>query len=85
MESRGRARGERSTPLAKRSWSELTLPQKVGVVLGGATQLGLLAAALADIRRRPQEEIRGSRRVWPAAAFVNFVGALSYFLSGRRR
>ena len=71
--------------MAKRSWSELTLPQKVGVVLGSATQLGLLTAALADIRRRPQEEIRGSKRVWAAAAFVNFVGPLSYFLFGRRR
>jgi hypothetical protein len=71
--------------LAKRSWSELTLSQKVGVVLGSATQLGLLTAALADIRRRPQEEIRGSKRVWAATAFVNFVGPLSYFLFGRRR
>jgi hypothetical protein len=71
--------------LAKRSWSEFTLLQKTGVVLVGATQLGLLAAALADIRRRPQEEIRGSKRAWVAAAFVNFVGPLSYFLFGRRR
>ena len=71
--------------MAKRSWSEFTLLQKTGVVLGGATQLGLLAAALADIRRRPQEEIRGSKRAWVAAAFVNFVGPLSYFLFGRRR
>ena len=71
--------------MAKRSWSEFTLLQKTGVVLVGATQLGLLAAALADIRRRPQEEIRGSKRAWAAAAFVNYVGPLSYFLFGRRR
>ena len=71
--------------MAKRSWSEFTLLQKTGVVLVGATQLGLLATALADIRRRPQEEIRGSKRAWVAAAFVNFVGPLSYFLFGRRR
>ena len=71
--------------MAKRSWSEFTSLQKTGVVLGGATQLGLLAAALADIRPRPQEEIRGSKRAWVAAAFVNLVGPLSYFLFGRRR
>jgi hypothetical protein len=69
----------------KRSWSEFTLAQKAGVALGGAVQLGLLAAALADMRRRPQQEIRGSKRARAAAAFVNFVGPLCYFLFGRRR
>ncbi len=69
----------------KRSWNDLTSPQKAGVALGGAVQLGLLAAALADIRRRPQGEVRGSKRAWAAAAFVNFVGPLCYFLFGRRR
>ena len=71
--------------MAKRSRSDLTLLQKAGVVLGGAAQLGLLAAALADMRRRPQGEVRGSKRAWAAAAFVNFVGPLCYFLFGRRR
>jgi hypothetical protein len=45
----------------------------------------LLAAALADIYRRPAEEIRGDKRLWAVVAFVNFVGPVSYFLFGRRR
>jgi hypothetical protein len=48
-------------------------------------QLGLLAAALADIHRRPGGEIRGGEHLWTAAALVNYVGPISYFLFGRRR
>ena len=51
--------------MAERSWSEFTLPQKAGVVLGGAAQLGLLAAALADIRRRLQGIFKGSPKGSP--------------------
>jgi hypothetical protein len=54
-------------------------------VASGVVQLGLLAAALLDIYRRPAGEIPGDKRLWAAAAFVNYVGPVSYFLFGRRR
>jgi hypothetical protein len=54
-------------------------------VLWGVVQLGLLAAALVDIYRRPDGEIRGPKRLWAAVAFVNYVGPISYFLFGRKR
>jgi hypothetical protein len=66
-------------------WDELSNLQRGAVVLLGVVQLGLLVAALGDIYRRPDEEIRGGKRLWAAAAFVNFVGPISYFLFGRRR
>ena len=71
--------------MANRRWSELSSGQRRAIVLSGVVQVTLLIAALVDIRRRPQEEIRGSKRLWTAAAFVNFVGPLSYFVLGRRR
>ena len=71
--------------MANRRWSELSSGQRRAIVLSGVVQVTLLIAALVDIRRRPQEEIRGSKRLWTAAAFVNFVGPLSYFVFGRRR
>jgi hypothetical protein len=40
---------------------------------------------LVDIYRRPAAEIRVNKRLWVAAAFINFVGPISYFLSGRKR
>jgi hypothetical protein len=71
--------------MSERGWKDLSSRQKTGILLGGAAQISLLAAALADIRRRSPDGIRGSKRLWTAAAFVNFVGPISYFLSGRRR
>ncbi len=82
--SRGGSREEESS-VPKKRWEELSNIQKGAVVLSGVVQLGLLAAALGDIYRRPAEEIRGGKRLWAAAAFVNFVGPVSYFLFGRRR
>jgi hypothetical protein len=54
-------------------------------VLSGVVQLGLLAATLVDIYRRPTEEIRGTKRLWTTAAFINYIGPISYFLFGRKR
>jgi hypothetical protein len=66
-------------------WGDLSSTQRKAVVLSGVVQLGLLAAALADIYRRPAQEIRGDKRLWAVVAFVNFVGPVLYFLFGRRR
>lgn len=45
----------------------------------------MLSAALVDIWRRPEEKIRGSKRLWALVAFVNFVGPIAYFSFGRKR
>jgi hypothetical protein len=71
--------------MSKKWWDEVSGVQKRAIVLTGAVQLGLLAAALVDIYRRPTGEIRGGKRLWVAAAFINYVGPISYFLFGRKR
>jgi len=70
--------------LAKK-WKDLSPRQKRGIVLGGTVQIGLLLAALLDIYRRDEEQIRGNKWLWTLAAFVNYVGPISYFLFGRKR
>ena len=70
--------------MPNKRWGDLSSTQRKAVVLSGVVQLGLLAAALADIYRRSAEEIRGDKRLWAVVAFVNFVGPVSYFLFGRR-
>jgi Phospholipase_D-nuclease N-terminal len=52
---------------------------------GRCRQTLLAAAALLDLRRRPSEQVRGSKRLWAVATLVNFVGPLAYFAFGRRR
>ena len=68
----------------KKRWSELTRNQQRVILGGAAVQLVLQAAMLRDLRRRPADELRGSKRWWTAAAFVNFIGPTAYFAVGRR-
>jgi hypothetical protein len=69
----------------KKAWSELTRSQQRTILVGGAAQLALQAAALWDLRRRPDQEVRGSKWWWVAASFVNFLGPVAYFVAARRR
>jgi len=69
----------------KKKWSELSGPAKAGTVLIGLIQISLLIAALIDIRRRPAEEINGSKALWTGIAFINTVGPIAYFVKGRKR
>jgi hypothetical protein len=68
-------------------WSDLTAREKAPFVVRGIVQFALLAAALADIHRRPPEEIKGSKWLWRAVALVNVmgIGPIAYFLFGRKR
>jgi hypothetical protein len=91
-ESERRAAGEPVAPADRppgtagaRRWSEMSTRQRSSVVVAGVVQLLLAAAALRDLRRRPTDQVRGSKKLWAAAAFVNFVGPLAYFAFGRRR
>jgi len=69
----------------RRSWSELSATQRALVIAAGVVQLSLLFAALTDLRRRPADQVNGSKRRWVALSFVNFVGPISYFVFGRKR
>ncbi len=71
--------------MRQKQWKDLSVAQKRSLVLLGALQLVLLAAALVDIRHRPADAINGSKRLWTAVVFVNFIGPISYFLFGRKR
>jgi hypothetical protein len=57
------------------------------MMVRGAVQLGLLSAALNDLRRRPAGQIRGPKPLWLAVSLANYLGAgpIAYFLIGRRR
>jgi hypothetical protein len=72
-------------PGSKKRWRALSTRQRLAVVAATFVQLGLLVAALADLRRRAPDQIKGPKRMWVALAFVNFVGPLAYFAFGRKR
>jgi hypothetical protein len=71
--------------MTRKRWSELSGRQQATIAAAAAVQAALAAATLWDLRRRPSAQIRGSKTLWVAAAFVNFIGPLTYFTVGRRR
>jgi len=70
---------------AKKKWSERSRRSRTLIVAAGAIEVVLLVATLIDIKRRPADQIKGSKRMWTALAFVNIAGPISYFTLGRRR
>ena len=72
-------------PRSKQRWGDLPPGRRAAIVVAATVQLGLLTAALRDLRRRPARKINGDKRVWFAACFVNFVGPIAYFVFGRKR
>jgi len=71
----------------KRRWSDLNGRQRVLLVVGAAVEAMLKIAALRDLRRRPADEIRGSKKLWATAlVLANSAGAvpIAYFRLGRR-
>ena len=68
----------------QKQWSKLKGTSKMRIGIMAVVQLALLAAALWDIRRRPAQEIKGSKWMWVAISFINFVGPIAYFLFGRK-
>jgi hypothetical protein len=70
---------------AGKKWSERSGRSRTLLVAAGVVEVALLVATLIDIKRRPADQIKGSKRMWSAIAFINIVGPISYFVFGRRR
>jgi hypothetical protein len=67
----------------RKSFKELSPPQQVLALLSIVVSLVLVSAAERDLRRRPDEEIRGDKRLWQLVC-LNALGAVGYFAWGRR-
>ncbi|MCC6237878.1 MAG: PLDc_N domain-containing protein [Dehalococcoidia bacterium] len=68
----------------QRSSAQISMRKRVMIGLAAVVQFALLAAAQADLLRRPASGVRGSKWAWRAISLVNFVGPVAYFLFGRR-
>ena len=69
----------------KKSWKDFSSGQKAAMIVLGLIQVALLIAAQRDIGRTRDSEINGSKGMWRALAFVNWVGPISWFVFGRKR
>jgi len=69
----------------RKRWSELGRSQRRAIVAAAAVELTLTAVALADLARRPREQVRGPKPLWALACFVQPLGPIAYLVRGRRR
>jgi hypothetical protein len=73
--------------MAKKRWQDLS-PRTRQVIVAAAVVDGILkVAALVDLKRRPAEQVRGSKKAWAATlVLVNSAGVVpvAYFVKGRR-
>lgn len=70
---------ERNAARRGKSWRDLSERQKVAVMVTGAAELGMAAAAWADLARRPADQVRVPKWRWALLIAVNFVGPIAYF------
>ncbi len=69
-------------------WNELPRSKRQGFIALGLVDAALRAWALADLAKRPQEEVRGPKVAWAVAlSLVSSVGILpaGYLVCARRR
>jgi hypothetical protein len=74
--------------VTKNRWNSLSPRTRRIIVTAGAIEGLLKLAALVDLARRPNDEVRGSKARWAVAiVLINSVGAvpIAYFVRGRRR
>jgi|SRR5215212_6839111 len=70
---------------SKKKWKDFSSAQKTRIVVQATIQMALAAWALWDIRHRSADRIKGSKRLWTLAAFVQPVGPIAYMLFGRKK
>ena len=73
--------------MAKKRWRDLSPRTRRIILVTSALDGALKVAALADLRRRRDDEVNGSKRAWALAlGLVNSAGVLpvAYFARGRR-
>lgn len=71
--------------MAKKSWSDLSPTQQKAILVAGAAEAAVTAAAIVDLVRRPKASVRGPKALWLLGFAVQPVGPLAYFKKGRLR
>jgi hypothetical protein len=71
----------------RKRWSDLSERNRRIIAVAAAVEAVLKVLMLADLKRRPAEQVKGSKRLWAVSTIVNSAGIfpLAYFVFGRRR
>lgn len=67
-----------------KKFSKLSPAKRVAVSVAAVAQFALQGYALRDLKKRQPDHVRGPKKAWAAASFVNFVGPIAYLVLGRK-
>lgn len=70
---------------ARRTFKELSPRLQISIVLTTIIELTLMITALRDLRQRPAEQVKGSKKLWALVSLITMFGPLTYFIFGRRK
>jgi hypothetical protein len=59
-------------------------PKRIALVALVLAEVGLAALTWRDLRHRPADEIRGSKRFWRVISTINPGNSAAYWLVGRK-
>ena len=59
-------------------------PKRIALVALVLAEVGLAALTWRDLRHRPADEIRGSKRLWRVISTINPGNSVAYWLVGRK-
>ena len=71
----------------KKRWSELSPATRRAITIGATVDMTLRAVAIADLVKRPQSQVKGSKTLWAIAlAVIGSVGLVpvAYLAWGRQ-
>ncbi len=63
---------------------QLTPQRKRVLVVALIVHVIVLTLTWRDLRKRPDEAVRGNKRIWRMASALNTSGSAAYWLFGRR-
>ncbi|MFS3128057.1 hypothetical protein ACLM5J_06595 [Nocardioides sp. Bht2] len=69
----------------KKKFSEMTGPQRAGVVALATAQIALSVWAGRDLKDRPADQVRGPKLLWGLALPIQPFGPVGYLAFGRKR
>ena len=67
------------------TWGDSARRKKIIGVTAAVFHVVLLALTRRDLSRRPDEAVRGPKRLWQRWALLNTTGSIAYWIVGRRR
>jgi hypothetical protein len=59
-------------------------PKRIALVFLVLAEVGLAVLTWRDLRHRPADEIRGSKRLWRVISTINPGNSVAYWLVGRK-